>query len=420
MEAVATALLLNYKRADNLRQTIISIRNQNVPIDIVVWNNGDKSERFDCELQIDSSDNLVCFPRWSMAQFAKTKYIFTLDDDIKFKDEKVIEDCIQNYSTKNIIGFAGVNINYNSTSPYTDGQGFTAEEIIHTSGADIIKGRFMFMERSILTNLPLIFSREITREDDIYVSMMTKKRHKVLKSLAGRFVELGRNGTGLDLDPDHYDLRNKFLTSLIGAIVSDQRKTPINRPIKQLESRQNLHMAIDPNAIKLIVEIGVFKGDFSAYLLENFNPERLMLVDPWEGIIHSGDQNGNGHEEYTGDKLYSMVNNRFESWKQIVSLHRVKSTDFFYTIVDNIIDLVYVDGDHSYDGCKKDLIEAFRVVKNGGWIVGHDYGINPNRSNHQGSPGVTKAVDEFCSTFGQTIAFKINDGCIGFAIQVLK
>jgi len=61
----ATAVLLNWKRPDNLKELISSIRSQSVPIEILLWNNNpDDKTRYDVDIQVDSSTNLMCWPRW--------------------------------------------------------------------------------------------------------------------------------------------------------------------------------------------------------------------------------------------------------------------------------------------------------------------------------------------------------------------
>lgn len=91
----ATALLLNWKRSDNLKIIIESLHSQSIPIEIFLWNNNfeDKTQ-YDVNLQINSSENLMCYPRWFMGAYASSEYIFSLDDDLVFKDSKVVEDCV--------------------------------------------------------------------------------------------------------------------------------------------------------------------------------------------------------------------------------------------------------------------------------------------------------------------------------------
>jgi len=48
-----------------------------------------------------------------------------------------------------------------------------------------------------------------------------------------------------------------------------------------------------------------------------------------------------------------------------------------YTFDDQSMDLIYVDGDHSYEGVLKDLKAAIRLLKPGtGWLAGHDFHCN--------------------------------------------
>ncbi len=55
---------------------------------------------------------------------------------------------------------------------------------------------------------------------------------------------------------------------------------------------------------------------------------------------------------------------------------------------DKPIDLLFVDGDHSYDGCMGDLIKYAPLVKKGGYILVHDY-------ERDVWPAVKKACDDY-------------------------
>lgn len=70
---------------------------------------------------------------------------------------------------------------------------------------------------------------------------------------------------------------------------------------------------------------------------------------------------------------------------------------------DKPIDVLFIDGDHSYEGCKADIDKYAPFVKPGGVILFHD-------CDHS-SPGVVKAAQEFADTKGlQLIQFcKIDD-----------
>ena len=50
-------------------------------------------------------------------------------------------------------------------------------------------------------------------------------------------------------------------------------------------------------------------------------------------------------------------------------------------------DVIYIDGDHSYEGARADIVAFSTRVAPGGFLAGHDY--------HAGFPGVVRAVDEW-------------------------
>jgi hypothetical protein len=82
--------------------------------------------------------------------------------------------------------------------------------------------------------------------------------------------------------------------------------------------------------------------------------------------------------------------------------------------------MIYVDGDHTYEGCKKDLEIAYYKIKKGGFLMGHDYEMNMKKAKNAYAFGVRRAVDEFCQTYQQQICAKGMDGCVSFAIRIQK
>jgi len=64
-----------------------------------------------------------------------------------------------------------------------------------------------------------------------------------------------------------------------------------------------------------------------------------------------------------------------------------------------VFDAIFIDGDHSYEGCMADLILGKRLVVAGGKLMLHDYG----RMEVPSLRGVTKAADTFCPTYHWTV-----------------
>lgn len=70
---------------------------------------------------------------------------------------------------------------------------------------------------------------------------------------------------------------------------------------------------------------------------------------------------------------------------------------------DAHFDFIYVDGDHSYAGVRRDLAVANRKIKPGGHIVLNDYTMADPIWN---APyGVIRATNEFCLREGWEIIF---------------
>lgn len=67
------------------------------------------------------------------------------------------------------------------------------------------------------------------------------------------------------------------------------------------------------------------------------------------------------------------------------------------------IDVLFIDGDHSYEGCKADIDGWYPHMKKHGVILFHDCDST--------SPGVVKAVEEFANTNKLKVYYSPNDRC---------
>jgi hypothetical protein len=152
--------------------------------------------------------------------------------------------------------------------------------------------------------------------------------------------------------------------------------------------------------------------------VENCNGE-IDAVDIFEGETVSGDCDGNNVISYNiGNSYYELLEKYKNNSK--VKLHKSYSTQFFENTENNKYDIIYIDGDHSYNGVKNDLKNAFKKIKHNGYIMGHDYEMNMIKAKTSYNFGVKDAVDEFCLSHNQTILSKAMDGCVSFCIKVNK
>jgi len=205
-----TALLTNWKRKENLNEVIDSIKKQSIPIDICLWNNNnDDNTKYDVNLQFNSEKNFKCWPRWFMGSLIESDFLFTLDDYLKFSDNKVIEDVLNFYLSlehiKNlnpIVGYTGVILNKNLDY-------WKSTHIIEPDDTDIktdiIKGRFMFMHKNIINEMTI--ENEPTCED---IKVSSVSNYKIIPHfLKERFVNLNEMGVGLFGSIDHEKKRNE-------------------------------------------------------------------------------------------------------------------------------------------------------------------------------------------------------------------
>ena len=171
---------------------------------------------------------------------------------------------------------------------------------------------------------------------------------------------------------------------------------------------QNIMGAIKPGTVG--AEIGVWYGNTSMQFVKQ-GVKELHLVDPWsvEPYKESDADEHGGFEKYLDryqkicggrsveaftkyyDKVAREVEQKFFMHPQ-VKIHRMTSTEWFNQF-EGELDWIYIDGDHSYEGCLRDLRDALKVVKKGGTIFGDDF-RHPGKAGG-GKPGVVKAVKQF-------------------------
>ena len=140
-----------------------------------------------------------------------------------------------------------------------------------------------------------------------------------------------------------------------------------------------------------VAEIGVFAGALSCILLAARPDLKLLMVDPYDTYEQSEDYKQTGDFHTTMSKEQHMVARKRALWstdfawfrREICLLPSVEAAKEY----QRQFDLVFIDGDHSYKGCKEDIEAWMPLVKLGGWLSGHDYRTDLDF-------GVKQAVDE--------------------------
>jgi len=139
----------------------------------------------------------------------------------------------------------------------------------------------------------------------------------------------------------------------------------------------------------------VWKGDFSAQILSTLKPRELHLIDPWE-FRPTFPNRWYGGAKAAGqsdmDAIHAGVVSRFRGQKA-VRIHRMTSLSAAERFPNESLDWVYIDGDHSHDAVKADLIAWFPKIRIGGALAGDDY----DWLDEAGAPSVQRAVEEVLS-----------------------
>lgn len=180
--------------------------------------------------------------------------------------------------------------------------------------------------------------------------------------------------------------------------------------MKVFETREDLLKSLDSNLI--ICEIGVFKGEFSKFILDNLSPKELHLIDIFEGTVGSGDKDGNNVVFVNLNEELVRITTEFKPFEN-VKIHKGFSGQILNQFDDEYFDLIYIDGDHSYFGVKNDINLSYQKTKPNGFICGHDY-VSPRFD------GVVRAVNEFCTEKNLKIDYLSKDGCPTYCIKKLK
>ncbi len=135
-------------------------------------------------------------------------------------------------------------------------------------------------------------------------------------------------------------------------------------------------------------EIGVAAGDNALSILRTLNMQRLFLIDPYTSYLEGKTVLSYGH-------LAELAQKRLKMYPQ-AKFMRYPSQE---AKLDELLDFVYIDGDHSFKSVVQDIDLFFSKVKYGGVVGGHDY--TPLNGD------VVKAVDQFVNQHDRSCFYTI-------------
>jgi len=214
-----TAVLLNYKRPENMGALVESLRSQTEPVSILLVDNSGQMEPWDVDRTVYVPWNAGCYARTIFALYADTKWVIMLDDDLMPNDTRFVEDALRIAEQHRFItGAFGCRLS--KTPPHYMGR----PNIDSTGPSPIVKGRFMVYRRALLDYITLggfmQYKRYRIRCDDIYLNLSTGNGnpvHWVDMGLRQRLKELPPGRVGSAFASGHYETREEFCAAFFGS-----------------------------------------------------------------------------------------------------------------------------------------------------------------------------------------------------------
>lgn len=123
-------------------------------------------------------------------------------------------------------------------------------------------------------------------------------------------------------------------------------------------------------------ELGVWYGKTLFAMLAALPDLTMIGVDNWAPYPHHAH-----HKDQAANREEVMRNAAMCPRAVIIEKDM---TEAARDVPDASLDFIFIDGDHSYEGCRQDIVTWLPKIKPDGWITGHDFLF----------PGVHEAVTE--------------------------
>ena len=142
-----------------------------------------------------------------------------------------------------------------------------------------------------------------------------------------------------------------------------------------------------------VLQIGVYTGDATEWLLNNRNVVSIDDVDTWEGSLEH--QEGTpGYIDFQGVEEY--YDSRFREDARVTK-YKMTSDKFFADDRGKSYNFIYIDGDHTALQTAIDGLNAFRLLEQDGVLGFDDYlwdmGQGPEFNPKRGIEGVFHVLD---------------------------
>lgn len=173
---------------------------------------------------------------------------------------------------------------------------------------------------------------------------------------------------------------------------------PIDRAFDAPDRAVELYRRLQGKGPLAGAEVGVFYGRTSTYLLNMIPDLKMYLIDPWKTedadsrYVKSGDATAKFDQAYMNKAAqYVEYSTMFaQERRETIRDTSLNAVSKFEHVK---LDFVFIDADHTYEGCKEDIEAWWFIVEQGGMLCGHDFNNQPDKEGEKW--GVKKAVEEF-------------------------
>ncbi|MDC6448218.1 class I SAM-dependent methyltransferase [Alphaproteobacteria bacterium] len=171
----------------------------------------------------------------------------------------------------------------------------------------------------------------------------------------------------------------------------------IKSKIKKTTSDKRAYILEQLKKNCIIIEVGVWQGEFSNKIYNICSPKELVLVDSWtyDKQVRGCAPQVDGKEPLS-QKFFDDAKNetysKFKNMKEVLILDK-NSIDASSNYNDNYFDYIYLDAEHTYQAVSNDLDTWYPKLKINGVFFGDDYYWR----EEDGSLSLHKAYQDFIS-----------------------
>lgn len=159
-------------------------------------------------------------------------------------------------------------------------------------------------------------------------------------------------------------------------------------PLRRWDIVAGLCQSIDA---RTYVEVGCKEGRTTGFVLANCPDIRAIAIDPWCQQEAGTDASRETYEKWDFAEIERQFWENVGDSKDRCRMLRMRSNEAWIPVgamtkASQHPDVVFIDALHDYESVKQDIALWWQLVREGGYLVLHDY-------NHKW-PGVMRAVAE--------------------------